>query len=78
MTVCTCLWSPVGTTSLDPPYLVTRHPDCPVHGGEDVIYADLVTGRCSHTQAIDRLEELGNTRPQAVNIVVEWIKAQSS
>jgi hypothetical protein len=32
--VCTCTWSPVDTTTEDPPHIVAPDPNCPRHGDD--------------------------------------------
>lgn len=34
--ICTCQWSAVNTTTIDPPYPVRRDPRCPIHGLEEI------------------------------------------
>jgi len=34
---CTCDWSPVNTTTEDPPHIVWRNLSCPHHGWEAVL-----------------------------------------
>jgi hypothetical protein len=44
--VCTCTWSPVNTTTIDPPHIVARDPNCPRHGDEaDEAWQNVVAKR---------------------------------
>ena len=35
--ICTCLWSPVSTATIDIPHIVARDEDCPVHGDKKIL-----------------------------------------
>jgi hypothetical protein len=51
--ICTCRWTTVNSASVDPPALLDRDPECPVHSctycGAEVLQGDDVCHEC-HAQ----------------------------